>query len=72
MVSGPVYKTIQILCNNQSLRPIAMPILLSLWKQDSRVYIDLHQQLLNVNIKSVGYDCVLSKATCIRDICKLK
>lgn len=70
IIIGPVLRTCQALCNNHEMKPVALKLMLSLWKQDGRVYVQFHQQLKDINIEDSPFEHVLVKAVCIREICR--
>ncbi|XP_063756490.1 focadhesin [Eleginops maclovinus] len=70
-----VLQTLNMLASAPKLRSVAMRLLTALWKKQDRIYPDLQRLLGQQDSrgglgKDVQWEQILSRAACLRDICR--
>lgn len=71
-----VLHVLQTLGSSSRLRPVALQLLTLLWKKQDRVYPDLQRLMSQLEKSSVvigkdtQWEQILSRAACVRDICR--
>ncbi|XP_055052294.2 focadhesin [Misgurnus anguillicaudatus] len=73
-----VLHVLQTLAGSPKLRPVALRLLVLLWKKQDRVYPDLQKLMSQLERSSVvmgkdtQWEQILARAACVRDICRVR